>query len=55
MEVGYEKGKEISQIKEDGHLRNWHLTHFLRKVLAEFRYYYDNKITVNSAFHYYSA
>jgi len=34
---GYNKGKQASNIKGDGYLRNWHLAHVLKKVIKEFR------------------
>ena len=34
---GYINGKNASNIKADGYLRNWHLAHVLKKILKEFR------------------
>jgi hypothetical protein len=37
LKAGYDNGKNSANIKDDGHLRNWHLTHLLKKTLKEYR------------------
>jgi hypothetical protein len=34
---GYQDGRDASKIKADGYLRNWHLTHVLKKILKQYR------------------
>jgi hypothetical protein len=35
--AGFAKGVSAAGVKDDGYLRNWHLTSILREILLEFR------------------
>lgn len=37
LRAGYLNGVSASNVKADGYLRNWHLTHVLKKILREYR------------------